>query len=220
MDDDFIKEKLNMITKDDEILEVPAPESLKALNKEYAQKFAKAQENKQKVRRKYLIPVVSSCAAAVLVCVALLCFSFFSKTEEETRYGSYYKYAEEKISYAQIEEEYDILLYFGDCDILSCYVTKNTTLNKIVSITVTYQLPDGELQLTNVIDADYKYSEAEYYDKLTDNSSTDLFEFNYMIFSEDKTALATCDYNNYTYYFRYSSAYPEDITIIMNSMRV
>ena len=44
MDDDFIKEKLNMITKDDEILEVPAPESLKALSKEYAQKFAEKQK--------------------------------------------------------------------------------------------------------------------------------------------------------------------------------
>ena len=196
MDDDFIKEKLNMIAKDDEILEVPAPESLKALNKEFAQKFAKAQENKQKVRRKYLIPVVSSCAAAILICVALLCFSYFYKSDDETRYSSERNYIEEAVTYEQIISENNILFYGNQ-----------------------YRVLNGELNISILLDSEYEYPDVIIYENLREKASTDLFEYSYYISSEDKIAFATFEYNNYTYYFRYSSAYPEDITIIMNSMR-
>lgn len=219
MDDKFIKEKLDLVARDDELIEEPVPDSLKALNKQYAQIFAERQNKKQTTRRRYLVPVFSSVAAAVLVCVALLCFSFFHKPEGDTRYGSDFKYTEEKVSYEQIMEEYDILLYSTGHNISDAYITKNNSLNKIVSITITYQLSDGELQLTALIDPDYKYSEADSYSYLPNSASNDLFEFKYLIFPEDNTALAMCEYNNRTYYFRYSSPYPEDITIIMNSMR-
>lgn len=139
MDDDFIKEKLNMITKDDEILEVPAPESLKALSKEYAQKFAERQNKKQTTRRRYLVPVFSSVAAAVLVCVALLCFTFFHKPEEDTRYSSDFEYVKEQVSYEQIIAEHDILLYKSEQYIrYLCYekynYKQNSKYNYIISI--------------------------------------------------------------------------------------
>lgn len=219
MDDDFIKEKLNMITKDDEILEVPAPESLKALSKEYAQKFAERQNKKQTTRRRYLVPVFSSVAAAVLVCVALLCFTFFHKPEEDTRYSSDFEYVKEQVSYEQIIAEHDILLYKSEHNILDTYVMKNIITSKIASITISYQLLDGELNISILLDSEYEYPDVIIYENLREKASTDLFEYSYYISSEDKLALATCEYNNYTYYFRYSSAYPEDITIIMNSMR-
>lgn len=219
MDDKFIKEKLDLVVKDDELIEEPVPDSLKALNKQYAQIFAERQNKKQTTRRRYLIPVFSSVAAAVLVCVALLCFSFFHKPEEDTRYYTEYNYAKEQIAYEQITAEHDILLYNAEHRVLSSYVMKNVTLNNIASIIITYQLSDGELQLTALIDPDYKYSEADSYSSLPNSASNDLFEFKYLIFPEDNTALAMCEYNNRTYYFRYSSPYPEDITIIMNDMK-
>ncbi len=219
MDDDFIKEKLNMIAKDDEILEVPAPESLKALNKEFAQKFAKAQENKQKVRRKYLILVVSSCAAAILICVALLCFSYFYKLDDETRYSSERNYIEEAVTYEQIISENNILFYGNQYRVLKSYVIKTEDTNKKMFASVLLQLLDGELNISILLDSEYEYPDVIIYENLREKASTDLFEYSYYISSEDKIAFATFEYNNYTYYFRYSSAYPEDITIIMNSMR-
>lgn len=219
MDDKFIKEKLDLVAKDDELIEEPVPDSLKALNKQYAQIFAERQNKKQPVRRRYLVPVFSSVAAAVLVCVALLCFSFFHKPEEDTRYGSDFEYIEEQIPYEQIVENYEIFSYGNEYTIIDSFVKKIATNSQIVVASVSLRLPDGELRIDVSLYHDYEYPDENMYKNLQQKASTDLFEYSYKIFPEDNAALAMCEYNNYTYYFRYSSPYPEDITIIMNSMR-
>ncbi len=218
MDDKFIKEKLDLVTKNDDKIEGSVPDSLRAINMQYAQKFADMQKDKPKNRRRYLIPVFSSCAAAILICVALLSFAFFCKHEEDTRYNAERNYVEEVATYEQIVAENNLLFYDNKYSVTKSFILKTESTKQSVLASALLHLSDSELSIEVLLDKDYEYADINMYQNLKEKASTDLFEYSYKVFSEDKTALATCEYNNRTYYFRYLSLYPEDITLIMNSM--
>lgn len=241
-DDKFIKEKLDIVSKLDE--EVEVPDSLRAKCAELALAFAKEHEkeepttNKRRVfggkyreststaaavsaTKRNKLRWVAAISLFVIVAIAIIvpCALLLPN-----RGGNEFFYKEEDLqsysmTYEEMVADYD-LLYPTTPNIDDTYIVGKDKRTQVpVYATMDCAFNYGDLEVTVVFVNNYNVPlYITYNNDVTEPAETDLLAYTYKFF--DGVALAKCEYNGYRYYFRYTSDDLKDFFDIMSSLRL
>ena len=212
MDDDgFIKEKIDTLKKAESSCDVSVPDSL---YEKCSFAFTNKTRSTKTIRRKFA-PVFSACVAAVIICCITFCAILIPP--QQTKYFIDDDLYSCPSSYEEQHNQYHILfpnLEYGESSFTLRKDIKNDTVVLLIN---ELNILNGNLVTSVVLVNNYKFEQIEIYSKLLDSHETELFECKYFIYKTDYLALATFEYNNYTYYLKFTSSTPENIVDILDS---